>query len=139
MHVLISDSQSFETQKRDSGAKRDFHWTGEGEILTFTVGGPCCSAASCGCGRSFSGLTSAKGTTIGFVAEIEESELRKQLAEGKLISGWLALDTEIDEMILGELQQISSTLERYPAGHPVRVKNTKRFSQLQPAPLPVAV
>jgi hypothetical protein len=62
INVLISPVAPPSTQPRD------FRWTTPGELVMVGLMS-CDNPDSCGCGRSFSGLDSHKGTTVAVVAQ----------------------------------------------------------------------
>ena len=72
-----------------SPAPSDFNFLPDGEIVQegFVV---CCNSHSCGCNRSFSGITTMKATTTAEVAEvaITEQELRALIVKNGEESGW---------------------------------------------------
>jgi len=83
MKVLVSTSQT-------QGARdNDFHWTQDGELVY--VGFVSCSApVLCGCGRSFSGMDSMKGTTTAVVEErkLTLTEYANLVAAAMTRAGW---------------------------------------------------
>ena len=67
----------------------DFNFLPDGEIVQegFIV---CCNSHSCGCNRSFSGITTMKATTTAEVAEVAltEKDLDALIAKNGEESGW---------------------------------------------------
>ena len=81
----------------------DYCFTVDGELVTPVVA-ECCSPDTCGCGRGFPGLASARATTTAMVVErphLTEPDLRDALRDSLERQGWGGGldDDEVDEML----------------------------------------
>ena len=108
------------TARTQGQRANDFNWCIEGELVTL---GQVCSAdrgrpdGRCGCGRSFAGLASHRGTTTAMVRDLDLSRsdyvevLRASLAD----QGWdpSAADAEADWLLrLVDDIPVGTVLER---------------------------
>lgn len=114
MLVLIATN---ETQGDQPG---DFAHAVDGELVT-PVGAECCSPATCGCGRGFPGLASARATTIAMVVdrpELTEQDLRDAVWESLDRGGWADHldDDEFDALVDDHLDCIATVCEGFPVG-----------------------
>jgi len=82
----------------------------------------CASACRCGCNRSFTGVDSAKATTLAAVAEVDETalvDIRTRLME-RVLSGWGS--AQIAETALQNFDVLVETLAIYPVDHLLKVE-----------------
>ena len=115
----------------------DFQFTADGEPLSFPV--VVCEgvdldgeahAQRCGCERSFTGVESAKGTTLAVVEDRAEDDVRARLEAGALLASWSEVSDDAAELFWEELTNIAEDLEATPVGTRVRVKNTPSSNRL---------
>ena len=83
MHVLVA------TRELQGAAEGDFSWTIEGELVALPSS-ECYDSERCGCGRSFSGLSSHRATTA---ARVED---RPDLTEAAYTQ--ILVDAELDDI-----------------------------------------
>lgn len=115
----------------------DFDFTEQDELLVFAMF--VCEgvdleghvhAQACGCERSFSGLDSAKGATVGIVSDLPEAEVRQRLKHSHLAASWSEVDEDTEAELWRVLEEIANSLAGAPLGAPVRVKNTPSSNRL---------
>lgn len=111
MKILVS------TAETQNDRPRDFTWVPEGELVA-RYGIVCDSerpdGGGCGCGRSFAGLTTHKGTTSAMVVErdMTETEWRAAVYSTLRDTGWAELFSPdeladaIDEMVHQDLHAV---------------------------------
>jgi len=84
----------FVSTKQTQGQRQnDFSFVPEGELLTFSVSGPCGNEKAddeCGCARSLVGINCFKGTTTAKVVErvLTQNQLARLFKESADKAGW---------------------------------------------------
>lgn len=127
MKVLIACN---DTQGDHPG---DYAWTVEGEIVT-PVTSSCCSPGSCGCGRGFPGLSSARATTTAMVVdrpELHRDELWDAIADSLDRGGWSddLDDDEFHELVDEHLECIEIVCRSFPVGSVVSRWGNKVYAR----------
>lgn len=120
MHVLVSPEPS-SVDSRLAGRGHvgvKFCWTFPGELVIPAVP---CDNPSCGCGESFTGQVSRKGTSVAIVAEEDVSldVLRDRIRESASIAGW---DGDAGEAFVPLLDQSLEVVAGLEVGTLVEVR-----------------
>jgi hypothetical protein len=111
------------TTKSQGEVPGDFAFVPEGELVF--LGSVCdtdlikgsAGIGSCGCARSFTGLTSQKGTTTALVEEstMSEAELADRIHEHLVAGGWGGVP-ELPRMARDLAAEVVETATPHPAG-----------------------
>jgi hypothetical protein len=115
MKVLVATAEGQGTREGD------YCWALEGELV---LAGPlleCCEPATCGCGRGFPGLASARATTTAMVGdrpELGPGDLRRAIRDSLDRQGWLGnLQPGEDEALVeAEAELVQRAAAAFPAG-----------------------
>ena len=118
MKVLIA------TRATQGSVTGDYCWTIDGELVTPLVL-ECCSPSTCGCGRGFPGLASARATTTAEVADLahlDDVGLREAVRDSLERTGWLrGLDRDDADELVGEhIAEMRAVCTSFPVGAVVR-------------------
>jgi len=124
MLVLIA------TKETQGTVDDDYSHTVEGELVT-PVAAECCTPDSCGCGRGFPGLASARATTTAMVVdrpELSAVMLRSSVSDSLERGGWLEPDFPDDfaELVDEHVDAITRIGKAFGAGAIVR-RNGSRY------------
>jgi hypothetical protein len=114
MKVLVA------TRDGEGEVAGDFCFTVDGELVTPGML-ECSSPDTCGCGRSFSGLASSRGTTTARVVDLPEmtrEDVRLALAESLRRGGWFSHIDErsADAMTEAQLAAIEAAVSHFEVG-----------------------
>jgi len=119
---------AFEKNRR---SKADFNHTEPGELLS--VPAMVCEGADsyrerCGCDRAFSGVTTARATTLGVVSEEEKEVAVAEFCTGSFAAGWKSLNTDdydAEAALLEQFSLLTDALQAsgYGVGDLVRIRN----------------
>jgi hypothetical protein len=114
MKVLIA------TKRTQGAMPGDYSWALEGELVT-PISMACSSPDSCGCGRGFPGLASARATTTALVVErpeVDDNRLRDALRDSLDRQGWLQhLDADqADDVVDDHVDSIERVCEHFEVG-----------------------
>lgn len=125
MRVLIA------TRRTQGAMPGDYCWTLDGELVT-PVSQACGEPDSCGCGRGFPGLASARATTTAMVVErpgLDEEGLHDAVEDSLERDGWLAHldDDEIDELVGDHLEAIHRVCAHFEVGAVVGRRSSSVF------------
>lgn len=99
----------------------DFCWTLEGELVLTGSLLECSAPATCGCGRGFPGLGSARATTTAMVAdrpELARADLLRAIRDSLERQGWLQglPPGTADEIVEDEADRIRWTATTFATG-----------------------
>jgi hypothetical protein len=88
------------------GGRQNFNWCLPSEVVNVD-GFVCCSSEACGCNRAFVGIFTRMGATQAYVAEVEESVIKRIAASfgNETIFNWLV-----------------DAIQKYPENTVLRVK-----------------
>lgn len=128
MRVLISSEEAAGTLKPERTDLFDFHHTIEGELLTLpplVCDGLEEYRVKCGCGRAFTGATSARACTVGVVAEWDEAEALEALMCGDLAVGWhVDQHKDLAEGLWADVESLAVALgEEFDLGEHVVIRS----------------
>jgi len=98
------------TKEQQGKGKLDFCFTTPGEPLT--IGFVCRSHCTCGCDRAYTGIDSRKGTTVGVVAEIEETVSGMANRTARNFFGRRTAAARNEEEILEQMKLESARIRR---------------------------
>lgn len=125
------DPDAFEQNRR---SKADFNHTQAGELLS--VPGMVCEGDDsyrerCGCDRAFTGVTTARATTLGVVGEEDKEAVIAEFRAGSFVSGWESLNTDDFHAEAALLEQFSFLtdalrLSGHGVGDRVRIRNGEK-------------
>ena len=117
MLVLVATRQS------QGRLDDDYSSTVEGELVT-PVTVECCVPDTCGCGRGFPGLVSARATTTAMVVDrpaISSSLLRQSVSDSLERGGWRAVaDDEFEQIVDEHVETITGICKAFGDGAVVR-------------------
>lgn len=142
MLVLRSlDPDAFEKNRL---SKADFNNTQPGELLSvpaMVCEGDDSYREHCGCDRAFTGVTTARATTLGIVTEEEKEAVIAEFRGGAFVSGWKSLNSEDFDAEVALLEQFSSLTDAlqvsgYRVGDLVRIRNGEAQWATYPADEP---
>lgn len=129
MLVLRSlDPDAFEKNRR---SKADFNHTEPGELLSvpaMVCEGDDSYRESCGCDRAFTGVTTARATTLGVVSEEEKEAVLAEFRTGSFAAGWKSLnsaDFDAEEALGEQFSFLTDALQvsGYRVRDLVRIRN----------------
>lgn len=126
LRALASDA--FEQNRR---SKADFNHTEPGELLTvpaMVCEGDDSYRERCGCDRAFTGVTTARATTLGLVGEEDNEAVIAEFRAGSFVSGWKSLNTDdfdAEAVLLEQFSFLADALRvsGHPVGDLVRIRN----------------
>lgn len=127
MKVLIACN---DTQGDHAG---DYAWTVEGELVTPVVS-ECSRPGTCGCGRGFPGLASARATTTAMVVDrpdLHRDDVWDAIADSLERDGWSddLDDDEFSELVDEHLECIEIVCRSFPVGSVVSRWGTKVYAR----------
>lgn len=109
----------------------DFHFTMANELL---LQGNMCSSSidkahACGCERAFTGVETAKGTTVAIVRSAGVDAVLEQLVGSPYVASWSKLDPDFVVSAFVNVVRISGQLDEIEPDTLVRTS----FSEIRPA------
>lgn len=122
------DPDAFEKNRL---SKADFNNTQPAELLSVPAAvceGDDLYREHCGCDRAFTGVTTARATTLGIVSDEEQEAVIAEFRAGGFVSGWKSLNTDdfdAEEALLEQFSFLADALQvsAYRVGDLVRIRN----------------
>lgn len=114
MKVLVSRPRIRPVAAPLEVRRPDFCWTRSGEILA-PAGIPCADADTCGCGRAFAGVSSARATTWGVVEWRTVSRVVSEVADGKHVAVNTVFE-DFEDYVMAGISDITRRIRLLPLG-----------------------
>jgi hypothetical protein len=126
------------TAKTNGQVEGDFNYCVEGELVT--IDEPCAAdrdhpeSGGCGCGRSFSGLSSHRATTTARVADLpfREAEVREAIRSSLTDGGWIDPDRTTYELAEQLVEEAWGLVQEVATHFPVGTVVGRRLSRIVP-------